>query len=249
MADYDFYDYEKYWETREFEDKCERIALNKFFKLINNKEKIIDIGGGFGRLATSYANLYKECVIAEPSQNLINIGKRRLASFKNITFKKALLPFLPFESNFFDTVLIVRVMHHFPCPEEVIPELNRILKNKGFLILEFANKIHFLSCLKEFIKGNWRFLKSVDPVDRRSPESIKEGKIPFMGHHPKKIIQELKKNNFRVVGVLSVSNLRNQKLKKVLPIGILLFLENLLQGPLAKVYFGPSIFILAQKEN
>jgi len=44
-----------------------------------------------------------------------------------------------------------------------------------------------------------------------------------------------------------VSNFRSQFLKKIIPEKILLFMEDKLQKPFGKLFFGPSIFILAKK--
>jgi hypothetical protein len=49
--------------------------------------------------------------------------------------------------------------------------------------------------------------------------------------------------------VLSVSNLRHPLAKADLPQGAMLAFERLAQGPLGPLYFGPSVFFLARKEE
>jgi hypothetical protein len=46
---------------------------------------------------------------------------------------------------------------------------------------------------------------------------------------------------------LSVSNLRSHRLKRLLPQRLLLSVERLVQRPLARVDFGPSIFLKLRK--
>ena len=58
----------------------------------------------------------------------------------------------------------------------------------------------------------------------------------------------LKDNGFEVETVLSGSNLRSPRLKKVLGKNVLLGLEKVMQPLLAPVYFGPSIWLLLKKQ-
>lgn len=244
---YDSYDYQKYWEKREYENVCERVALKYLFKKIDRKDSLVDIGGGFGRLTSIYAPLFSQSTIIDPSSNLLQIAKRNLRKYPNVSFVEGSLPKLPFEDETFDVALMIRVIHHVTDSESAIKEAGRIIKRKGYLILETANKIHFMARLKAIFSGNVSYLNDLEPQEKRSPESIREKKIIFVNHHPKKIINDLNKNGFLVKEILSVSNLRSPLIKKVLPLRLSIFLEKKLQIPLAKSFFGPSIFILSQK--
>lgn len=245
---YDSFDYPSYWKKRVYEDRAEKIALKKLLKKINSHGKIIDLGGGFGRLAETYSPFFQECLIVEPSGDLIRTGKEKNRELKNVTFLQDSLPKLSsIKDRTFDLALMVRVIHHIKEPEIALKEVERILKDNGFLIIEVANKIHFLAKLRAVFVGNFDFSKDEDPIDRRSLKSVKENKIPFFNHHPKKILKILNKLNFETVEILSVSNFRRPVFKKIIPLPVLLLVENLLQKPLAKIFFGPSIFILAQK--
>jgi len=87
------------------------------------------------------------------------------------------------------------------------------------------------------------------PVDIRSPENIAAGTIPFINYHPVWIEKNLTKYSFRVINKLSVSNFRSPLFKKMIPLFLALWLERRLQSFLARLNFGPSIFLLAQKEG
>jgi ubiquinone/menaquinone biosynthesis C-methylase UbiE len=143
-----------------------------------------------------------------------------------------------------DLVMLVRVMHHLPEPQSSLLELNRILKPGGFLILEFANAHHLKARIRSFINGQPLLLT---PVERRSLVNIKRRTIPFVNHAPPTVLKNLTKSGFQVKKTLSVSNFRISWLKKVLPHRLLLSLEKYSQVIFASGYFGPSIFILAQK--
>lgn len=241
---YDSFDYQEYWEDRNFEDVCERVALGYFFKKIEQKNSLLDIGGGYGRLTSLYIPLFKNCTILDPSKKLLEIGKK---NFRDLFFVQGSLPKLPFKDNSFNVALMIRVSHHLLDLQPSFKEINRILTDSGFLILEVANKIHFLAIVKSFFSGNFSYFKKLAPVEKRSSSSIKEGKITFVNHHPRKILDDLKKTGFSVVETLSVSNLRSSFIKKFLPKIFLVFLEKKLQKPLGKIFFGPSIFFLVKK--
>jgi len=247
-APYDLYDYFSYWENRSYEDKSERMALEHFLKRIIQKKSLVDIGGGFGRLGGLYGNQFGKCVVVDPSEKNLETGKRIYSKYLNIEFVQGLLPSLPFEKEQFEAALMVRVAHHVKDLTPSFVEIFRILTKDGCFILEFANKNHFLAVLKAFFMFNFKYLSDLSPVEKRSQESIKENKITFVNHHPKKIISALEKSGFEIIDMLSVSNFRNQTLKKIIPLALLLKFEKISQKPLSKIFFGPSIFILAKKK-
>lgn len=244
---YDSFDYPKYWQKRTYEDQCEKIALKNLLKKIKPEGKVIDIGGGFGRLVPTYASFFQDCLVIDPSQKLLRIGKDYWKNIKNVSFQKGSLPKIDLKDNFCNAVLLVRVIHHLKNPLPSLKEISRILQPKGFLILEMANKVHFRARIKAFFSGDFSLTKDLTPLERRSSESISSRKILFLNHHPKKIISDLEQTGFIIKEILSVSNFRHPLIKKLIPDSILLCLEKLCQKPLAKVFFGPSIFILAQK--
>lgn len=244
---YDSYNYPQFWQNRQYEDQAEKIALKKFFSKISKKDSLIDIGGGFGRLAEVYTPEFKTCLLVDPSEKLLNLAKKNLKKFKNIEFKKGTGENLPVEGEKFDVALMVRVIHHLRKPEKTFKEAWRVLEPQGFLILEFANKIHFLACLRAWLKGDYSFSRNLEPVDQRSSESIASGTILFFNHHPKFIFQKLERSGFKVISVLSVSNFRHPIFKKIIPLKVLLILESICHKPFAICHFGPSIFILCQK--
>lgn len=244
---YDSYNYPQFWHGREYEDKAEKICLKKLLAKIPQKNSIIDIGGGFGRLAEIYAQEFEKCLLIDPSEKLLNLAKKNLKNFKNIKFQTGTGENLPVEDASFDVALMVRVVHHLPNPEKAFQEASRVLKPQGFLILEFANKIHFLARLRSWLMADFGFTSNLESVDQRSAKSIASGTIPFLNHHPEFIKQNLEKSGFKVISSLSVSNFRHPILKKIIPLILLLFLESKIQRLTSKCYFGPSIFILAQK--
>jgi len=246
-APYDFYDYPLYWKNRQYEDLAERVALRKIFSIVGKKRILGDIGGGFGRLVPLYLPFAEKIYLCDSSEKLLSLAKEKLADFKKIFFKKDFLPKLSFSDSFFDVVVMVRVIHHFRDSKKIIKELDRVLKPGGFLILEFANKNHFLAIIRAILKKDFLFWQNLSPLDLRSEESITKRKIGFFNHHPQKILKDLNEIGFEVIKIYSVSNFRSPIIKKIVPLKILLILEKIGQKLFSRFYFGPSIFILAKK--
>ncbi len=248
MAFYDYYNYQQYWQGRKYEHEAEKIALERLLKKIPNKNKkiIIEIGAGFGRLVPIYAPKFLSCYLIEPSKKLISQAKTGLAKYQNITLQEGRAEDLKLK-NKADVILMVRVAHHLKNLAPVLKNINYSLKGDGYLILEFANKINLKTRLKMWFRGNFTFSQNLDSCDRRSATNINQETILFLNHHPKKVSQELTRAGFKVTDWLSVSNFRWPLLKKIIPLKALLWGERFLQPILAKINFGPSIFILAKK--
>jgi len=142
----------------------------------------------------------------------------------------------------FDLVSIIRVLHHLPHPQPALQEIHRILRPGGLLLLEFANSFNFKARITSLITGQ---PISTLPLERRRASNIRRGSIPFVNHHPQAILKALSQTGFVILKTLSVSNFRSPFLKKILPLPLLLVLESVAQSLLSRLYFGPSIFVLA----
>ncbi len=144
---------------------------------------------------------------------------------------------------------MVRVMHHMKEPSPVFEKIENLLTPGGYVIFEFANKIHFKKLINRILKGDFKFMTNRETIDVRSAKSKKDKTIPFLNYHPSVIKEELKKHNLEIIETRSVSNIRNPFFKRHLPKNVLLEIERFVQKPLSYVYFGPSIFVLARKRG
>jgi hypothetical protein len=88
-----------------------------------------------------------------------------------------------------------------------------------------------------------------EPVDLRSAESRDRGTAPYVNHHPVTITRQLAAVGLDVRQVLSVSNFRHRVAKAVVPHSVLLAAECATQQLLARVNFGPSVFLLLEKRH
>jgi len=248
-AAYDTYDYPAYWHSRRYEHESEILAIKHFLQKIKRAESILEIGAGYGRLTSSYLFRGKRIILSDPSAKLLGIARKKHKS-KKVRFIQSKLENLPkkVRASSCDMVIMVRVLHHIEDIDNTFKVINRILKDRGYFILEFPNKRHFKATFSEFIKGNFTFPLDIFPKDIRCAKNLKKNTLPFINYHPDHIARRLESSNFEIIEKLSVSNLRSPLFKRVMPIEFLLFLDQFLYRLFSFFNFGPSIFILARKK-
>ncbi len=237
------YNYVRYWDGRDYENAAEELAIKR---LLRGKhfQTAADIGGGYGRLCLLLEHYADRVILTDPSQQQLDLGKDYLKGHPRIERELMQADDLKFGDESIDLITMVRVMHHLPNPAPELAEIARVLSENGYAVIEVANYSHMLNRLKHFVRGARLPTK---PVDIRSESNRKKGEIPFVNHNPRTVYRQLMHAGLRVERVLSVSNLRSQRLKRLLPMRAMLVLENVLQAPLATMYFGPSIFFLVKK--
>jgi len=238
------YNYQDYWQGREYEHAAEELAISRLLKK-RHFQHAVDVGGGYGRLSKYLTRFADKVTLAEPSQQQLDIAKIYLKDTPNVERKVLQAADLKLPTSSIDLVLVVRVLHHLPDPAPEFAEIARVLKSGGTFLLEFANDAHFLNRIRYGVRGK-RVPRS--PVDIRSEASKKAGEIAFVNHHPKTIVKMLSKAGFEVETVLSGSNLRSPTLKRVLGKRTLLVMESVMQPLLAPVYFGPSVWLRLRKK-
>ncbi len=235
------HNYLHYWDGREYEHAAEEVAIRR---LLKGKKftHAVDVGGGYGRVCPILKDFSDKVTLAEPSQQQLDIAKDFLKDKKDINMVLAQADALPFSDGSIDLVTVIRVIHHLPDPTDEFTEISRVLKSGGYLLIEFANYANFKNRFKHAV----RFQRIPrDPVDILTRES----NIPFVNHNPHTVRKQLAHAGLQVEKVLSVSNLRSPRLKKMLSKSTLLAIEKAVQVPLAKTFFGPSTVYLLKKRS
>lgn len=244
-AYYDSYNYPSYWNGRDYEHLSEKFAIESLLSPFKKFRSVIDVGGGYGRLTSTYEKYAQKVMLTDPSKKLISIAQKNIKG-KKFYFKVGnLAQIAKTQKNKHDLVIMVRVMHHIKNIDKAINELSQITQKGGYLLLEYANKLHFKSICREIIKGNLNFTNQTE--SKVVGKSENKNCIPFLNHHPRIISKTLQNYGYKIITERSVSNIRNPTIKKIMPLSLMLVLEKYLQIPFAKIYFGPSIFLLAQK--
>ena len=241
VSDYNGYDYKKiFWEDadREYEDLADRLAIRRLLPI--KMGSIVDIAGGYGRLAKEYLGRAKEATIFDYSKTELAQAKKEFGD--KISTKAGDIYNIPFKDNSFDCLIMVRATHHFNNMPKVTAELYRILKPGGVAVIEVANKRTLPKMFRYWFKGS-----DVNPFDK-NPSNLKGlNKDGFYNYHPKYIEEVFEKAGFEIEEVLSVSNFRSTTLKKIFTPHFLITLEKPAQKLLAPVKFAPSIYYKLKK--
>tara|TARA_B100000700_G_scaffold147145_1_gene163980 strand:- start:719 stop:1423 length:705 start_codon:yes stop_codon:yes gene_type:complete len=103
---------------------------------------LIDVASGTGDLAKIYSkktNSNSEIVCVEPNEDMLAFGKKKLKSYKNISWKKASAEKLPFKDETFDFYTISYGIRNVSNINLCLEEAYRVLKVGGrFMCLEFS---------------------------------------------------------------------------------------------------------------
>ncbi|MBQ7802581.1 class I SAM-dependent methyltransferase [Candidatus Saccharibacteria bacterium] len=238
VADYNGYDYKKiFWEDggREYEDLADRMAIRKL--LPDSMDDFVDIAGGYGRLADEYLGRAKTCTIFDYSKTELADAKKKYGD--RIKTKAGDIYSLPFKDEEFDGLMMIRATHHFADMPKVISELYRVMKPGGVAVIEVANKKTLPKMFRYWFKKS-----EINPFDRE-PSYLKD--LNMYNYHPKYIENLFKKQGFKILKVLSVSNFRSTRLKKLFGTKRLSRLEKGAQSALAPIRFAPSIYYKLEK--
>ena len=243
-----FYDdgelnYLDYWSDRDYEHHAEVMAIRRLLAGLSFKDGL-DIGGGYGRLSVVLSEYAANVTLIDSSTQQIELAHRFLISHPHIECRVMDAAALRFKGENFDLVTLVRVLHHLPDPAAELREMHRVLRPGGYAIVEVANSTHAINRVRYLVK---REQIPLTAVDVRTAQSRQLNGIPFVNHHPQTIISQLESTGFGLQRSLSVSNLRHPALKKALPLRSMLLAEKVLQKKLARVTFGPSLFLLLRK--
>lgn len=116
-------------------------------------DKILDIGGGTGRIAELLKPVVGQIAILDPSAKMIKRCRRR----PDLVCVLGQVEALPFPDNHFDKILLVDAFHHFPDQTQALKEIIRVLKPDGQIIGEEFDPAKFFGRLIELAEIILRF--------------------------------------------------------------------------------------------
>ncbi len=121
------------------EDITKKALLDNIY--LNKKIKVLDIGCGTGRIIGLFKNNKNiKAYGIDITPSMLNIAKKKLKSYKNITLLEGNAESLPFKKNYFDVVYSFKTLPHVKDLDKAIKEVNRVSKRNSMIFLEFYNK-------------------------------------------------------------------------------------------------------------
>jgi SAM-dependent methyltransferase len=225
-----------FWEGqgRQYEHLAEHVALRAL--LPPSGDTLVDVGAGYGRLAPLYSN-YRRIVLLDYARSQLEEARRFLSDLERYTFVVADVYNLPFVDSLFDTVTMVRVMHHLADVPRAVAELHRVVRPQGVMVLEHANKRHWKSVARWLLRRQTWCPFDLDPIE------FVDLNFDF---HPAWVRRQLVAAGFAIEATRAVSFFRIAALKRLIPARWLAALDGLAQPTGKWIQFTPSVFVRAR---
>jgi len=226
----------EFWEghNRRYEDGVERVAIQNL--LPRHGQRLIEIGAGFGRLADLYAG-YRQVVLVDYARTQLEEAQRYLGQQNKFIYVVADIYQLPFVDSFFDTLTMVRVMHHLADVPTALREVQRILAPEGNALIEYASKFHLKALARWVLRQqNW------NPFDR-APLEFVELNFDF---HPTWMRQQFAAAALSIQETRTLSHYRLDFLKRHIPLAWLIKLDSWAQPTGNWWQLAPSVLLKAK---
>ncbi|MGD0879902.1 MAG: class I SAM-dependent methyltransferase [Anaerolineales bacterium] len=234
VCDYEGSDYQtRFWKKggREYEDRCEAIALKRL--LPKQGRLLLELGAGAGRNTRRY-NGFDHVILLDYSRSQLKQAQILLGDSDRYTFVAADIYRLPFVDGLFDAATMIRVLHHMADAPAALRQVRNVLQPGANFILEFANKQNLKSIL--------RYALHRQPWNPFTPESIEFAPLNF-DFHPRSIRNWLTSLGFSLEKTLAVSYFRIGLLKRFIPPAFLAGLDSIFQWTGTWVQLSPSVFL------
>ncbi|MEN4042060.1 MAG: methyltransferase domain-containing protein [Anaerolineaceae bacterium] len=234
ICNYEGSDYQEcFWEKggRDYEDAVEAIALKRL--LPPSGALLLELGAGAGRNTPRYTG-FENIVLLDYSITQLQQARQRLGDAARYRYVAADIYRLPFTSGLFDAATMIRTLHHLTQPRQALDQVRRVLRSGCAFILEYANKRNLKSILRYAIKQ-----QSWNPF---SPEPVEFAPLNF-DFHPDTVRTWLQLSGFAIDRQLTVSHFRISLLKRVAPLGLLVWLDSLAQLTGNTWQLTPSVFV------
>ena len=240
VCDYEGSDYQtSFWDQggREYEDRTEAIALKRL--LPKSGHLLLELGAGAGRNTPRYLG-FGRIVLLDYSRTQLEQAQQRLGKSDKYIYVAADVYRLPFVDGLFDAATMIRVLHHMADAPKALAQIKNVLGSGGVFILEFANKLN--------LKAIFRYLLGRQEWSPFTLESVEFVKLNF-DFHPRAVRNWLKDLGFKIEKTLTLSHFRVGILKRIVPTGILVFLDSIFQWTGEFWQLSPSVFMKAKVQG
>jgi len=237
ICDYEGSDYqERFWDHggRAYEDRAEAAALYRL--LPRGEGSLLELGAGAGRNSPRYGG-FARVVLLDYSRSQLRQAQGRLGLSGRYRYVVADVYRLPFAPETFHAATMIRTLHHMADPQGALRQVRGVLAPGSAFVLEYANKRNLKAI------GRWIVRRQAwSPFDRAPVEFAR---LNF-NFHPAAVRDWLREAGFRVRRTLTVSHFRQPLLKRLVPLGVLVWLEALSQRTGGLWQLSPSVFVRAE---
>lgn len=126
--------------------------------------RLLDVGGGTGRVAQTLRDEVGEAIILDNSAGMV-----RQATSKGLTAVRGEVEALPFAEGSFSRILVVDAFHHFRNQSHAAQELVRVLSSSGRLVVQEPNVkrwvVKTVALVERLLLMRSRFSRLEDLVD------------------------------------------------------------------------------------
>jgi ubiquinone/menaquinone biosynthesis C-methylase UbiE len=170
---------EKYWSkfAYGYDEGVEYIVgktINQtIIKILSAEQElgeVIEFGCGTGYFTKAIAKNAKHVIATDLSDEMLEMTRRQLEKFQNVTIEKADCENPSFPSKRFDTVFMVNVIHFIQNSHKCLQESHRILKDGGLLLL--ADYTGYGMKWSEKMKLGFRFFRKCGIPPRHAKTNL-----------------------------------------------------------------------------
>lgn len=236
VCDYEGSDYQtSFWEKggREYEDRCEAIALRHL--LPASGHLMLELGAGAGRNTPRYTG-FERVVLLDYSRTQLEQAQQRLGRSERYVYVAADVYRLPFVDGLFDAATMIRTLHHMADAPAALRQVRGVLRAGGIFILEYASKRNLKAILRYLLRRQTWSPFTLEPVEFAA--------LNF-DFHPRAVRAWLEEAGFAVQKVRTVSHFRVGLLKRLVPPRLLAGLDGLFQPTGGLFQLTPSVFVRA----
>ncbi len=237
VCDYEGSHYQAaFWDAgeREYEDQAEARALRAL--LPQRGKLLLEIGAGAGRNTPRYSG-FERVVLLDYSRTQLAQAQARLGRGGRYLYVAADVYRLPFVPGLFDCATMIRVVHHMADAPASLRQVRAVLQPDAAFILEFANKQN-LKAIGRWLLGRQKW----NPFD---PAPVEFAALNF-DFHPRLMLDWLRAADLIPERARALSYFRLAPLKRLIPTGLLVALDALLQPTGQFVRLSPSVFVRAR---
>ncbi len=141
------------YDARYCEEQEAKYAIAFESLSLNLNKIVLDVGCGSGLLFRHVACSAGAVVGVDISHGLLLQARRRAKTFGNVHLVQADADHLPFADALSDAVFAFTVLQNMPKPSVTLREINRVVKEEGFLVITALKKAISLESFGKFLNA------------------------------------------------------------------------------------------------